>query len=378
MPSPFRIYTFSKQFDGRYILNINMQNAKDRIFGSIFEQISKNIDQSIMSLESLEETGWLVFGNIRITANNKDVCLSYVFNATLEDDENIAKIPINELVRLARKWQNLQKAQCEIINIALLDMDYRIEGFYKETYEEEARIDKDVVVKKMQTVWKSKPILEEKEMEIIEALLVNYLCRYPGEADMWLRLTMLEQKCPWEDPYRMSNYLENALLHEQKNIYAVIILAYIEWLFFGGVNLSTFTALHNLETHNPELLSMIEYVKSFYYDAIDFNDTKHKDYEGHLLKSIEHFNKYVHNFQALATYYAKKGDFDKAIAFAEQALENIQVIYSEIASPEGYDLTDVEEFLDEFIRGTHKPIGGKERIEEFIKEIELKQKKVMQ
>ena len=192
MPFPFRLYIFSKQFDGRYILNINMQTAKDRIFGAIFEHISQNIKESIKSLESLEETGWLVFGNIRIIVNNKDACLAYVFNTTLEDDENIIKIPINNWLDWFANWQNLQKAQCEIIIISLVDTEYKIEGFYKESYAEESRISKELIKNKILEICKRSRAVSQSDGEAIEAMLVNHLCKYPADVEMWMRLAKLE------------------------------------------------------------------------------------------------------------------------------------------------------------------------------------------
>ena len=93
MPFPFRLYTFSKQFDGRYILNINMQNAKDRIFGSVFEKEIEKMKKGILLHEADDDVG--------VTA--MDLTAGEVVLAVTLEGETVTEITLAEDVPLSHK-----------------------------------------------------------------------------------------------------------------------------------------------------------------------------------------------------------------------------------------------------------------------------------
>ena len=90
---------------------------------------------------------------------------------------------------------------------------------------------------------------------------------------------------------------------------------------------------------------MIELVKSWYYQRKGNNEL----YEKYLLNSISYCNKHVSNYTELANFYAKKGKKDEAVKFAKKAISNIKVVYTRGSIT---DITDVEDFINEFFKGT--------------------------
>lgn len=186
---------------------------------------------------------------------------------------------------------------------------------------------------------------EDKLLEI-ETIIKNYLEEHPKDTDMWLRLAMLEHNPPWEDPYRIQQYLNTILLYDAYNIQAVLSLAYFEDYFFGKMKETTFTALCNLKTVDREVLSMIEYAKAMYYYEVD-----KAQYVHHLFQSINVYDRNVNNLKALGKYFLKHGEIKKGKELLLRALNNIQIIYND--NYVNNDVTDINEFFAYYYKGTH-------------------------
>ncbi len=92
-------------------------------------------------------------------------------------------------------------------------------------------------------------------------------------------------------------------------------------------------------------MSMIELAKAWYYEEKGNDEL----YEQHLLNSIRYCDKHVKNYKALANFYAKKGDKGKAKKFAQKAINNVKEIFTQGSIT---DVTDVEDFINEFFKGT--------------------------
>ena len=158
---------------------------------------------------------------------------------------------------------------------------------------------------------------------------------------------MLEYAPGWEDPEVLSKYLNEIFKYDPDNIYATLILACTQDVFWGKITDTVFEKLNNLSSKDPEILSMIELAKAWYYKCKDNNEL----YEQHLLSSISHCNKHVENYKSIAYLYAEKGKKDEAKKFAEKALHNVQVVFTQDSSIT--DITDVEKFINEYFKGTH-------------------------
>ena len=186
---------------------------------------------------------------------------------------------------------------------------------------------------------------DEYILEIIKNLIDEYLVKNPEDTDVRLRLAMLEFTPPWEDPELISEYLNEIFKYDPNNIYATLTLACIQDTLRGEITDEVFAKLNNLSSENPEINSMIELAKAWYYKCKNNNEL----YEKHLLSSISYCNKHVGNYRALAYLCTQKKEKDKAKKFARKALNNVQVVYIQGSIT---DITDVENFINTYLKGT--------------------------
>jgi hypothetical protein len=212
-------------------------------------------------------------------------------------------------------------------------------------------MNKELLIKKIKDLTKAyykMPIGKRNivPLEEIKNLINEYLEKHPQDTDIRLRLVMLEYTPPWEDPEQLDKYLNDIFKYDPNNIYATLILADVENFFWGAITDSLFKKLSNLSSKDSETMSMIELAKAWYYEEKG-ND---KLYEKHLLNSIKYSDKHVKNYRALANFYAVKGEKSKARNFAQRAINNIKEIFTQGFSIT--DVTDVEDFFNEFFKGT--------------------------
>jgi len=187
---------------------------------------------------------------------------------------------------------------------------------------------------------------EAHTVETIKNLIDEYLKKNPTDTDIRLRLVMLEYAPGWEDPELLSKYLNEIFKYDPDNIYATLILACTQDIFWGEITDTVFKKLNNLSSKNVEILSMIELAKAWYYQCKSNDEL----YEKHLRSSINYCNKHVKNYRTLAYFYTQKEKKDEAKKFAQNAIDNVQVIY---ARGSATDITDVEDFINERLKGTH-------------------------
>ncbi len=217
-------------------------------------------------------------------------------------------------------------------------------------------------IKNLFVTWLTDPDarLTKENLTEIDIIIKNYVAEHKEDTDMWLRLALLHKGSLQGDiPVYVKSiaYLHTILSYDPLNIDAVLMLAFIEnqsfghMRAFGQMQESTFNALCNLKTNDLEILSMIEYAKSFYYMKTD----KEK-YVMHLLKSIEYCDTHVNNLLVLGRYYLKKREFEKAKLLIHKALDNIQGIYD--VDYVYTDITDIDEFFNYYYKGIHRAIWG--------------------
>lgn len=220
-------------------------------------------------------------------------------------------------------------------------------------------MNKQLTIHKVKELCASLNGFTDEKLTEIEAVIKKYLEDHPKDTDMWLRLTMLEMTPPWEDPDRMVTYLNAILSYDPHNIQAVLALAYIEDLFFGRMKDTTRNALYQLKTKDPEILSMIEYAKSF-----DYLEKNRELGVQHLTQSILYWDKHVNNLRALGRYYLENGEVEKGQNLIKRALNNIQGIYrTDIINT---DITDIDKFFNYYYKGIHRTIGWREEMQELL------------
>jgi len=202
---------------------------------------------------------------------------------------------------------------------------------------------------------------DEYILELIKNIIDEYLVKNPEDTDVRLRLAMLEFTVPWEDPELVSKYLNEIFKYDPHNIYATLTLACIQDTLRGEITDEVFAKLNNLVSENSEINSMIELAKAWYYECKDNSEL----YEKYLLSSISYCDKHVENYRALAYLYIQKGKKDEARKFAKKALNNVKVVYTQDSST--IDITDVEKFINEYIKGTHITNSNLKSIYELLK-----------
>jgi len=169
-------------------------------------------------------------------------------------------------------------------------------------------MDKKLLIEEIKNLTKKyyeKPV-DERDVYIpekIKNLIDKYLASNPEDTDIRLRLVMLEYTPGWEDPELLSKYLNEIFEYDPDNIYATLILAITQDIFWGEITDKVFEKLNNLSSEDPEILSMIELAKAWYYQCKNNNELSEK----HLLNSIRYYNKHVKNYKSLAYLYTKQG-----------------------------------------------------------------------
>lgn len=364
MPLPFYVCTFIRR-DDTYNCQLLPKIKKVKTLGYFFEIISRQ-SSLVDTIKQMKNGALSLEGKLIILKDQESVKVFLKDTDVVRNDDDMLQFDNNELNNLMYIWMNYQKALYSIITVSLIDTTYVLYGFYEEFYKSDSLLQKQCVITRIKAICDSTYILDNPQGEQIEAMLVDYLCKYPFDIDMWVRLTQLEHSMPWQDPYRMYNYLENALAFDENNIQALLFLAYSQYLHAGELNVDLLARLDKLSGLDPEQLSLIEYAK-----ALNKRHQLDIEYELYLLKSIQLYDKNVKNFWYLADYYANKGDRYKALIYYKSALKNIQ--YVDIGDESTRkDITDINDFFNYYYRGTSINQDFKEEMEQKITELEKK------
>lgn len=178
----------------------------------------------------------------------------------------------------------------------------------------------------------------------IENLFKEYLKEHPNDSEVSIRyaIFLLEDL---HDDYGALEPLKKIIDNDPNNVEAVLIMGYIIWGFMGYMYEDyTFQRLNELKTDDPELLSMIEYVKYLYYSMN--NNLLHQEC---LKKSVEFYDKHVKNNYRLGLNYGKETEIGKI--FIKKAINNVQSIYIYLFP--SFTIRTKEDFLNEFVKGTH-------------------------
>ena len=106
--------------------------------------------------------------------------------------------------------------------------------------------------------------------------------------------------------------------------------------------------IKNLHTDSNEINSMLQYVASWSYSKGKKDDP---EMEEKLLKeSILLCDKHVWNYEHLARLYLQQKRYLEINSLIKKALSNIKKIYSD---DDDHDITDINEFINERIKGIH-------------------------
>ncbi|MGE0009669.1 MAG: tetratricopeptide repeat protein [Candidatus Babeliales bacterium] len=366
MPLPFYVIPFFRQNNNNYVCYVGYKDKKSSILTCLFNILSANLN-FIDDISKMSD-GMLLLNNILIILKERTLYkIFFKDDEDMQNSDNVTVFAISEFHNLLYEWHIYQKGRCDVVVFALIDSAYLINGFYRELYDESAFNEKKLILAKFQLLCAKVGLLDNVLGEQIEAILVNHLCKYPQNVDSWLQLTMLEFSMSWKDPYRMENYLTNALSFDKENIYALLFLAYADWLHRGEVRLEVLNSLSKLNV-DSEHASMIEFANAL-GTMLDYPEK----YEQHLLRSIALCNKHVNNYSYLGKFYGKRNRISEALVCYKHALNNIQYIdNSENLSCS--DAIDIQSFFDFYYKGIRISEYLKKDLEIKIAELEIESK----
>ena len=205
----------------------------------------------------------------------------------------------------------------------------------------------------------------EEVMEQMESLLMSYLEKHPQDTDMWLKLCMVEFNPPWEDYERLEKYTMSILAYDENNTQALLVLAYAQYIFRGGVSDDLLIRLQKCcdITTSKESLSMLYLAISWYYVSYPRNDEKL--YELALLKSLDYCSRHVHNYEDLGIFYLRKSREAEGKKMIEHALANVRKVYG-TSNDYAHDVTDTVPFFDYYYTGIYTTLGNLDRMKKYL------------
>ena len=181
----------------------------------------------------------------------------------------------------------------------------------------------------------------------MEALIEKELERNPHNIELLLRFALLEQSVPFADHIKSIWILNIILTYEPDNPLALLVLAGVNHYCGHAMDDNEiFEKLVSYKTDDKETASMLAYAASWYY--ADIGDKEKLEYM--LLKSIELCSTHVFNQYDLAKLYLKQNRLEEAKFFVQRAMANVVKI---LKSDADNDYTDVTNYINEMIKGTH-------------------------
>jgi hypothetical protein len=169
-----------------------------------------------------------------------------------------------------------------------------------------------------------------------------------NDIQFWLSLAIVIIQPPFGDEEMGIAFIQKALAIDDNYPIALIILAHIYEYQLGGIDDTLLHQIKNLHTPSDEINSMLKYVASWSYSTGKKNEP---EMEEKLLKeSIELCDKHVWNYEHLARLYLKQQRYLEVNSLVTKALCNIQKVYSD---NDDYNITDINEFINERIKGIH-------------------------
>lgn len=176
-------------------------------------------------------------------------------------------------------------------------------------------------------------------------VLETYLESYPNDITMRLKYALVLYDSLLHDDVEALEQLNKIIISDPKNINAWLLSAYIK-AHLSFIDDQFFINFCNIKSSDKCIQSMIEYMKSWYY--IHKSD---KEYEKSLIDSINLCDKHVNNYTELAQLYMRNNKIIQGQQLLKKALDNVKLIYPQ--EPHYFDILDIEEFFNEYIKGIH-------------------------
>lgn len=173
-----------------------------------------------------------------------------------------------------------------------------------------------------------------------------YLQKHPHDTDIWIKLALAVYVTSYSDDIKAIECMNTILSYDPLNTYALIILAYIESNCWHGITDETFEKLCFVHVDDNEVMSMIEYIKSWYYAEHKNEELQQQSLE----KSIALCQNHVSNYINLAGMYTRQGKIVEGEKLKAIGLSNIKEERSITTDIKYFDITDINHFLEERIQ----------------------------
>lgn len=179
-------------------------------------------------------------------------------------------------------------------------------------------------------------------LEKLETAFEKYLAKNHHNVITWLQFAKFLFFPPIVNESKTIEVLKQALEYNPLNPYLILMLAYFQSIY-GGMSQETIEQIKMVKSDDAEIMSMLELAHAWYYSFQD-----QKNYEKHLLRSINYCDKHVNNYTAISELYGQQGKYQEAKQLREKALQNVKII----TKIEEFDSFDINAFFNYFYKGT--------------------------
>lgn len=174
----------------------------------------------------------------------------------------------------------------------------------------------------------------------------NFLKKHPYDTDIWIKFALVLHFL-LKDTVHASECLNTILRYNPGNVYVTMLLVFLSEQI-GPMSDELFEKLCELQSPHKEILSLIEYQKSWYY--IQKDEEKLCRYA--LESSIELCDKFVWNYKALGSLYFLGNDNAGGKLLFRKAINNVHHVYS-FYEYQSLGAANIDEFFNARLKGTH-------------------------
>jgi hypothetical protein len=185
----------------------------------------------------------------------------------------------------------------------------------------------------------------DENYNMIKELLLDHIKKEPLDIDVRLKLIKHTYSTQPGEIDEVLLYINDLLMHDQQNIYALLYMAYIQRYDIGEMDYRLIEKLMSSLGNDKEINAMISLAISWYYEL----KKQYTEQESWLKKSIHYSSTIVRNYYELILFYFEQNKLQQAKALIPFAVNNIQHVFD----PANYmddlylqDSTDVEEFFN--------------------------------
>lgn len=179
-------------------------------------------------------------------------------------------------------------------------------------------------------------------VEYAEEILLNRLRILPNDSELWLKLSLIELKYPFEDYDRALEYINKSISEFPNYFEAICIKLYLMNFYYNKIdNILLDRAIEF--NYGTSQKSVLYYIKSWAY-----RNTKNIDDEILMLnRSVELCPKFVYPFKRLGDILKNENELLSKSNYLK-AKSNIIEVFS---NDSFYDVTVPNLYIDEYITG---------------------------